>query len=58
MLGRNSVDMPLQQDNHDVSILKSLLKDGRKSFCDISRETGVTTPTVKARFTRLVMLDL
>jgi Lrp/AsnC family leucine-responsive transcriptional regulator len=37
-----------------VSILKSLLKDGRKSFREISRETGVTTPTVKARFNRLV----
>jgi Lrp/AsnC family leucine-responsive transcriptional regulator len=46
--------MPLQLDNYDVSILKSLLKDGRKSFREISRETGITTPTVKARFTRLV----
>jgi DNA-binding Lrp family transcriptional regulator len=46
--------MPLQLDNYDVSILKSLSKDGRKSFREISRETGITTPTVKARFTRLV----
>jgi DNA-binding Lrp family transcriptional regulator len=46
--------MPIQLDNYDVSILKSLLKDGRKSFREISRETGITTPTVKARFTRLV----
>jgi DNA-binding Lrp family transcriptional regulator len=46
--------MPLQLDNHDVSILRSLLKNGRKSFREISRETGITTPTVKARFTRLV----
>jgi DNA-binding Lrp family transcriptional regulator len=46
--------MPLQLDNYDVSILKSLLKDGRKSFREVSRETGITTPTVKARFTRLV----
>jgi DNA-binding Lrp family transcriptional regulator len=45
--------MPLQLDDYDVSILKSLLKDGRKSFREISRETGITTPTVKARFTRL-----
>jgi DNA-binding Lrp family transcriptional regulator len=37
-----------------VQILNSLLKDGRKSFREISRETGITTPTVKARFTRLV----
>jgi DNA-binding Lrp family transcriptional regulator len=46
--------MPLQLDNYDVSILKSLVKDGRKSFREVSRETGITTPTVKARFTRLV----
>ncbi len=46
--------MPLQLDNYDVSILKALLKDGRKSFREISRETGITTPTVKARFNRLV----
>lgn len=46
--------MPLQLDDYDVSILNSLLKDGRKSFREISRETGITTPTVKARFNRLV----
>jgi DNA-binding Lrp family transcriptional regulator len=46
--------MPLQLDGYDVSILKSPLNDGRKSFREISRETGITTPTVKARFTRLV----
>ncbi len=46
--------MLLQLDDYDVSILKSLLKDGRKSFREVSRETGITTPTVKARFTRLV----
>jgi DNA-binding Lrp family transcriptional regulator len=46
--------MPFQLDDYDVSILKSLMKDGRKSFREISRETGITTPTVKARFQRLV----
>jgi DNA-binding Lrp family transcriptional regulator len=46
--------MPLQLDKYDVLILNSLLKDGRKSFRKISREIGITTPTVKARFTRLV----
>ncbi|HEX7209264.1 MAG TPA: winged helix-turn-helix transcriptional regulator [Nitrososphaeraceae archaeon] len=48
------MEMPLQLDNYDILILKSLLKDGRKSFREISRETGITTPTVKARFSRLV----
>ena len=46
--------MPLHLDNNDIVIIKSLLKDGRKSFRQISRETGITTPTVKARFERLV----
>jgi DNA-binding Lrp family transcriptional regulator len=46
--------MPLQLDNNDIVIIKSLLKDGRKSFRQISRETGITTPTVKARYERLV----
>jgi DNA-binding Lrp family transcriptional regulator len=47
--------MPFQLDNSDVSILKALLKDGRKSFREISRETGIMTPTVKARLTGLSM---
>jgi Lrp/AsnC family leucine-responsive transcriptional regulator len=46
--------LPVELDEHDISILKSLFKDGRKSFRQISRETGITTPTVKARFERLV----
>ena len=46
--------MPIELDDYDVSILNSLFKDGRKSFRQISRETGITTPTVKARFERLV----
>lgn len=46
--------MPVELDNYDLSILKSLFEDGRKSFRQISRETGITTPTVKARFERLV----
>jgi DNA-binding Lrp family transcriptional regulator len=48
------IKMPFKLDDYDVSVLKSLLKDGRKSFREISRETGITTPTVKARFNRLV----
>jgi len=46
--------VPLILDENDVSIIKSLLDDGRKSFRQISRDTGITTPTVKARFERLV----
>jgi DNA-binding Lrp family transcriptional regulator len=46
--------VPLHLDQSDVAIIKSLLNDGRKSFRQISRETGITTPTVKARYERLV----
>ena len=46
--------MPFQLDEYDVAILKALMKDGRKSFRQISRETGITTPTVRARFERLI----
>ena len=41
-------------DETDIAIIKSLLTDGRKSFRQISRETKITTPTVKARFERMV----
>lgn len=46
--------MPLSLDEIDVSILNSILEDGRKSFRQISRDTGITAPTVKARYERLV----
>ncbi len=46
--------MPFNLTGMDVSIIKELLKDGRKSFREISRSTGISTPTVKARFDRLV----
>lgn len=46
--------MPFRLTDADVAILKALLKDGRKSFRQISRELGISTPTVKARYDRLV----
>jgi len=46
--------MPFNLTDMNVSIIKELLKDGRKSFREISRSTGISTPTVKARFDRLV----
>jgi len=46
--------LPVELDEYDISILKSLFDDARKSFRQISRETGITTPTVKARYERLV----
>ncbi|MCY1154082.1 MAG: putative AsnC family transcriptional regulator [Nitrososphaera sp.] len=50
--------MPVDLDNTDVAILKSLMEDGRKSFRAISREIKVSTPTVKSRYERLVNIGL
>lgn len=50
--------MPVQLDDTDVAILKSLMEDGRKSFRAISREIKVSSPTVKARYERLVNMGL
>lgn len=50
--------MPLRLDNVDLALLESLIKDGRKSFRQISREIKVSTPTVKARYDRLVNVGL
>ncbi|MEW6604487.1 MAG: AsnC family transcriptional regulator [Thermoproteota archaeon] len=50
--------MPIQLDDTDVAILKSLMGDGRKSFRAISREIKVSTPTAKARYERLVNMGL
>jgi len=45
-------------DETDVAILKSLMEDGRKSFRTISRELKISTPTIKARYDRLVNIGL
>ncbi len=50
--------MPFKLDDIDFAILESLVKDGRKSFRQISRETKVSTPTVQARYERLVNIGL
>jgi DNA-binding Lrp family transcriptional regulator len=50
--------LPVDLDDTDVAILKSLMQDGRKSFRAISREIKVSTPTVKSRYERLVNIGL
>ena len=50
--------MPVDLDDIDVAILKSLMDNGRKSFRAISREIKVSTPTVKSRYERLVNMGL
>ena len=50
--------MPYKLDETDIALLKSLFRDARKSFRQISREIKVSTPTVKARYQRLVNVGL
>ena len=50
--------MPIDLDDIDVAVLKSLMEEGRKSFRAISREIKVSTPTVKSRYERLVNIGL
>ncbi len=50
--------MPLRLDDIDLALLESLIKDGRKSFRQISREIKVSTPTVQTRYERLVNVGL
>ena len=48
--------MPKELDEVDIAILNSLIEDGRKSFRQIGREIKISTPTVQARYRRLVNL--
>lgn len=50
--------MPIKLRDTDIAVLNALLKDGRKSLRQISYETGISTPTVKNRFNRLVNLGV
>lgn len=50
--------MAIDLSDKDVAVLKVLLRDGRKSFRQISKETGISTPTVKVRFSRLVNMGV
>jgi Lrp/AsnC family leucine-responsive transcriptional regulator len=50
--------MPIDLTDKDIAVLKALLRDGRKSFRQISKEIGISTPTVKNRFSRLVNMGV
>ncbi len=50
--------MPHELDDIDIGIVNSLKEDGRKSFRQISRELNISTPTVQARYQRLVNIGL
>jgi DNA-binding Lrp family transcriptional regulator len=45
--------MPLRLDRVDEIILKALIEDGRRSYRQISKMTGVSTPTVESRIRRM-----
>lgn len=50
--------MPIRLRDTDIAVLNSLLKDGRKSLRQIAKDAGISTPTVKNRFNRLVNLGV
>jgi len=50
--------MPYELDDTDIAIVTSLQQDGRKSFRQISRELNISTPTVQARYRRLINIGL
>jgi len=50
--------MPHELDDIDIGIVTSLQQDGRKSFRQIARELDISTPTVQARYQRLVNIGL
>lgn len=41
-------------DKIDTLIINSLMQDGRKSFRQIAREIGVSTPTVESHYSRMI----
>lgn len=50
--------MPHELDDVDIGIVTSLQQDGRKSFRQIARELDISTPTIQARYQRLVNIGL
>ena len=45
--------MEAKLDKIDMLIINSLMEDGRKSFRQISKEIGFSTPTVESHFSKL-----
>jgi len=50
--------LPIYLRDTDIAVLNALLKNGRKSLRQISKDTGISTPTVKNRFNRLVNIGV
>jgi len=50
--------LPIYLRDTDIAVLNALLKNGRKSLRQISKDTGISTPTVKNGFNRLVNIGV
>ena len=50
--------MEAKLDKIDILIIDSLMEDGRKSFRQISKEIGFSTPTVESHFSKLMGLGI
>ncbi len=50
--------MDTKLDKIDLAIIKSLMKDGRKSFRQVGREIKVSTPTVESHFSKMKGLGI
>jgi DNA-binding Lrp family transcriptional regulator len=50
--------MDTKLDKIDLAIIRSLMKDGRKSFRQVSREIKTSTPTVEAHFSKMKELGI
>jgi len=45
-------------DKIDAMVINSLMEDGRKSFRQIAKQIGVSTPTVESHFSKLMGLGI
>ncbi len=52
------VKLPLKLDSLDVAILQALSEDGRRSYRQIAQIVKASTPTVQARFERMIQSGL
>ncbi len=50
--------MPLKLDSLDIAILRALSVDGRKSYRQVAQIVKASTPTVQARYERMVQSGL
>jgi DNA-binding Lrp family transcriptional regulator len=54
----NERSVQMNLDRIDTLVINSLMQDGRKSFRQIAKEIGVSTPTVESHFTKMMGLGI